>query len=94
MITHHDPIIFQKESMTQDIVQAAILIFSAIAIWLVTRKEHWSRWGYIFGLMSQPFWLYVTWAEGQWGMFALSLWYTYSWLQGVWNYWLNASPES
>lgn len=71
--------------------QICILVFGAVAIWLVSRKEHWSRWGYIFGFISQPFFLWSTYKEQQWGIFLLSIWYTYAWGQGIWNYWIK--PE-
>jgi len=69
--------------------QIGIAIFGAAAIWLVGRKEHWRRWGYICGMCSQPFWYWTTAKNGQWAIFALSLFYTYSWAQGVWNYWIR-----
>ena len=68
--------------------QSFILLVGGAAIWLVGRKEEWRRWGYVLGLVSQPFWFYSTIRTEQWGMFVLSLWYTYSWGQGVYNYWL------
>ncbi len=79
--------------MLADANQFFILVFSAIAIGLVGRREKWSRWGYIFGIASQPFWLYETFAEKQWGMFALSIWYCISWGQGIYNYWIIQDPE-
>jgi nicotinamide riboside transporter PnuC len=75
--------------MFETISQVAILILSAAAIWFVSRREHWKRWGYIIGLCSQPFWFYTTITNKQYGMVLLSLWYTYSWAQGVLNYWVK-----
>jgi hypothetical protein len=69
------------------ICQVALMVFGGIAIWLVGRLEHWRRWGYVFGLLGQPFWIYTALYHKQWGVLALSLWYTYSWGQGVYNYW-------
>ena len=71
------------------ISQIAIAIFGASAIWFVGRKEHWKRWGYIFGLISQPFWFYTAYTNEQWGILAMCLFYTYSWLQGFINYWIK-----
>ena len=67
-----------------------IAILGGSAIWLVGRKEKWGRWGYIFGLLSQPFWLYSAYTNKQWGIFTLSMWYTYSWCQGIYNYWIRS----
>jgi hypothetical protein len=69
--------------------QFFIFIFGCSAIWLVSRREKWKRWGYIVGLCSQPFWLYTSFINKQYGIFALSLFYTYSWMQGIYNYWIK-----
>lgn len=71
--------------------QVMIFIMGAAAIWFVSRKEDWKRWGYIIGLASQPFWLFTSFTTKQWGIFALSIWYAYSWGMGVYNYWIK--PE-
>ena len=64
--------------------QIGILIFGCSSVWILARPEHWRRFGYLLGLLSQPFWLYNSLKTGQWGVFILSLFYTYSWAQGVW----------
>lgn len=69
--------------------QIGITIFGCSAIWLVGRKEHWKRWGYILGMCSQPFWLWAAVKAEQWGIVLLTFWYTYSWGQGIWNYWIK-----
>lgn len=68
------------------VIQVAILVLSGSSIWFIGRKEEWRKWGYLLGLISQPFWLYSTYTGEQWGIFALGIWYTYAWLQGIWNY--------
>ena len=70
------------------IVQIAIMVFGASAIWLVSRKETWKRWGYILGLLGQPFWIYESYTNEQWGILAMTLFYAYSWTQGILNYWI------
>lgn len=72
-----------------ELIQISLLLFSGTAIWFIGRKEKWKRWGYIFGLLGQPFWFIETIKNEQWGMFFLCLWYTYSWGQGIWNYWIK-----
>jgi len=69
--------------------QIWIGVFGTTAIWMVGRLEHWRRWGFIFGLMSQPAWIYTAIKNEQWGILVLSFWYTYSWGQGVYNYWIK-----
>ena len=71
------------------ISQIAVMIFGAGAIWLVGRKEHWRRWGYIFGLIGQPFWIYSFISNHQYGMLAMTAFYTYSWAMGIYNYWIK-----
>lgn len=75
--------------------QIAILVTNVPAIWLVGRLESWKRWGYIFGLLGQPFWFYTIWHNKQIGVFILAIWYTYAWGQGVYNYWIKRQkPEN
>jgi len=88
---------FQKEGSAEmdltDLNQVAIIVLSCPAIWLVGRREPWRRWGFILGLLGQPFWLWSTWQNEQWGIFAVSAWYTYSWMQGIWNFWIRPEAE-
>ncbi|MFA6135610.1 MAG: hypothetical protein WC869_16495 [Phycisphaerae bacterium] len=67
--------------------QVLIAVLGSASIWLVGRKEHWRRWGYVLGLASQPAWLYTSIHNHQWGIALLSLWYAYAWGQGIWNFW-------
>ena len=74
-------------------IQAIILILGGAAIWLISRREKWMRWGYIIGLISQPFFMYATYQEKQWGIFALAIWYSYSYSQGIYNYWIRKEKD-
>lgn len=76
--------------MINIIIQCFIIFFSASAIWFVTRKEDWKRYGYILGLCSQPFWIYTSIIHEQYGILLLSVFYTYSWCQGIYNYWIKS----
>lgn len=68
--------------------QAAIFVLSILSVWCVTsRSEAVRRWGPVFGLCSQPFWLYATWRAGQYGMFSVSVIYTGMWARGIFNSW-------
>ena len=69
------------------ISQIGIGVFGCSAVWLVGRREKWRRWGYVMGLVGQPFWIYTTIQHGQWGILVLSAWYTYSWAAGLRNHW-------
>lgn len=76
------------------ISQIAIMILGASAIWLVGRKESWKRWGYILGMLSQPFWFYTAYTNEQWGILIMCIFYTYSWGSGIYNYWIKIDRNS
>lgn len=75
--------------MMDSLSQIAIMIFGPTAIFLVGRKEKWRRWGYIFGLAGQPFWIYSFISHKQWGMLAMTAFYTFSWAMGIYNFWIK-----
>ena len=62
------------------IAQAGILVFSVTAIILVAEKN---KWGFVFGLISQPFWFISACIYKQWGIFFVSIIYTFSWAYGI-----------
>lgn len=72
------------------IEQAAIAGLGLTAVALSqARHERARRWAPIFGLASQPFWLYATWSVWQPGMFALCCAYTFVWSAGFWRQWVK-----
>lgn len=74
------------------ISQAGIFVFGCSAIWFVGRKDlKTRRWGYVLGMLGQPFWFMATIPTKQWGMVAVSVWYAYAWGQGLYNHWI--APE-
>lgn len=75
--------------MSDFIAQVGILIFGCSAIWFVGRLERWHRWGYVLGMFAQPFWLWTSIKNEQWGIAILSVWYAYAWGQGIYNYWIK-----
>ena len=72
-------------------ILSQIMIFTcgASAVWLVARLDKWKRYGYILGIIAQPFWFYTTFTHQQYGITILSFWYTYSWGLGIYNYWIK-----
>lgn len=66
--------------------QIPLTILSLLAVFFLTGKKN-QRWGNVFGLLSQPFWLYATYTAEQWGMFGLSVVYTFMWIRGIYNNW-------
>ena len=71
------------------ITQVWIMIFGVAAVWLVGRADEYQRWGYIFGMCSQPAWFITTYIKKQWGIFILSFFYAFGWMQGFYNYWIR-----
>ena len=68
-------------------VQINIFIFSSISIYyLSSNLEGAQKLGFIFGVISQPFWIYETYRSKQHGMFLLSLWYSFFWVRGLLNF--------
>jgi hypothetical protein len=80
--------------LIEAIAQALIALTSLLAVWMVTRNEPWSKWGYVVGLVGQPFWLYSTLVAGQFGMFLVSALYTWFWAQEIWNEWFSATRRA
>jgi nicotinamide riboside transporter PnuC len=65
------------------ISQIGITFFGVIAVILVAKKN---KWGFVFGLLSQPFWFITSYLNQQWGIFFLSIVYTLSWLFGIYEW--------
>ena len=42
-----------------------------------------SRWGFVIGLATQPFWFYTSFRHRQWGIFIASIFYAVGWAIGV-----------
>lgn len=62
------------------IAQIGVSVFGIAAVILVAQKN---KWGFVFGLLSQPFWFITSYLNHQWGIFLLSMVYTASWGYGV-----------
>lgn len=76
---------------TWDIIaQIGITIFGILAIFLVARKN---KWGFVFGLISQPFWFITAIVNEQWGVFALSIVYLANWIYGMYK-WFQDDKKS
>lgn len=84
-----------KYDITEVIVQAIIMFTGIIAIYLTQqeKRKDWKKYACIFGLISQPFFLYTTYVNNQLGMFVLSIMYTYVWCIGFKNNWLMTNGK-
>jgi hypothetical protein len=63
--------------------QIGIFILTVSAVVLVARKN---KWGFILGVLAQPFWFLTSYINGQWGVFLVSVVMTISWSYGVYNW--------
>ena len=79
--------------MVDNIAQSLILVFGVSANFLLNSKSSKSKYGPILGLCSQPFWLYLTFKNNQWGMFVLSFIYTVIWITGIKSFWFTSQKR-
>lgn len=77
------------------VTQVGIAVCGLVSIYLMQDlRESRRRWGPVFGMISQPFWLTEAYTHQQWGIFILACFYTMSWGRGLWNYWVKPWLET
>ena len=76
--------------MWDNISQIAIFILGINSIILIARK---SKWGFVFGLLAQPFWFITSFVNKQWGVFFLSIIYTFSWVYGIYEWFFKNNKK-
>ena len=62
------------------ICNIGVTIFGLLCIWYVGKK---SKWGPIYGLVSEPFWFGTTIINKQCGLVFLCFIYTYLWINAA-----------
>lgn len=73
-----------------NIAQGMILLTCMTSIALVNDPRRGvSKWGCVFGLISEPFWFYTCAYHEQWGLFAAAFIYTVSWARGFYFQWIK-----
>lgn len=81
--------------MTTPIDQLAIMLTGVISAWALNSPSiRARRWGCIIGLLGQPFWLWSTVTNGQWGMACVTVGYTAAFLRGIWLLWIRPRIQS
>ncbi len=69
--------------------QIVLTLLSLGSIFLVEREN---RWGYVLGLVAQPFWWYAAISDGQWGVMIVNVFYALIWSRGVYRRFFQNSP--
>lgn len=77
-----------------NLAQAWVLITSSLAVFLVARTDKWHRWGYVFGLLSEPGWFAAALMAEQWGTVLLAVWWTYSWGLGAYRRFVDTDKDT
>ena len=62
------------------IAQIGIVFFGLSAVILVASKN---KWGFVMGLLSEPFWVITSYLHNQWGIILLAVVYSGSWIYGI-----------
>ncbi len=76
------------------IVQLCIAVTGILAVWLSQdHREQVRKYACFFGLGAQPLWLYTSYTEQQWGIFALTFVYIFAWSRGLYLHWIKKSDS-
>ena len=69
------------------VAQYMVFVFGVVAAFLVSLSTDGDlqKWGYLFGVIGCPAWLYTTWVNKQYPLFGLSIFYTFTWTNGLFN---------
>lgn len=62
------------------ICQIIITLCGVSSLFLIANKN---KWGFVIGLVAQPFWLITTWTHHQYWLFGLSFVYAFNWGLGI-----------
>jgi hypothetical protein len=66
--------------------QILATVSSVLCGWFVRKPNHRHIWGCIFGLLSEPFFIYTYIYHQQWVCIVLTLFFTVTWVDGILNY--------
>ncbi|MBI2542681.1 MAG: nicotinamide mononucleotide transporter [Candidatus Aenigmarchaeota archaeon] len=77
--------------MWDTISQAAIFVLGTLAIILVAKKN---KWGFVAGLLSQPFWFITSFVNQQWGVIFVSIVFTLSWSYGIYEWFFKSKKKT
>lgn len=65
--------------------QIALTVLSGLAIGLLALGGKWARWGFVFGLASEVFWIRLAVIYWQVDVFLLTIWWAVCYALGCWR---------
>jgi hypothetical protein len=75
------------------IEQAAIAVFGTATVFLSQdHRPERRKLACLFGLASQPFWLFASITAQQWGIALLTVLYFLGWARGFYTFWIKGRP--
>ncbi len=72
------------------ISQIGLTVLSVSAIVLVAKKN---KWGFVAGLLAQPFWFYTSFIHRQWGIFITTVLFTGSFILGIYEWFYKGKKK-
>ncbi|MFH0832355.1 MAG: hypothetical protein V1900_01370 [Candidatus Aenigmatarchaeota archaeon] len=72
------------------IAQVGLTILTISAVILVARKN---KWGFVTGILAQPFWFITAYLNQQWGVFLTSIALTFSWALGIYEWFFKGKKK-
>ena len=70
--------------MELEINQILLVLFGLLSIYFLSSKDK-LKYGFMFGLCAEPFWLYSSLSTGQWSITILVCIYTFCHIRGLIN---------
>lgn len=68
------------------VLQTVVAILGLLSVHFMTSHPPHLMASCLFGLASQPIWLYTTWTEANYGFFSLACYYTWRYLHVVFKW--------
>jgi hypothetical protein len=72
-----------RQRRAHNALQVAIAVPSIAALLLISIPSEYARWGFVVGILAQPFWMAATWRARQHGMFVVACCYAGAWALGI-----------
>jgi nicotinamide riboside transporter PnuC len=77
-------------NVLDDVSQVGIALLGVSSIFLVAKKN---KWGFVLGLLSEPFWFVTTIINKQWGIVFLNFIYAGTWILGIYEWFYKKDPK-